>query len=313
MADDTTPGWYHDPENPARLRLWDGKKWTDKTKEPGQKTEEALIDAKVDEFLAKAVTAAMAGKISDEHRHLQAAYTAAGKSPSQYRSQVRGKVRGLQGGGEVLVGSKMIGIVTAYGVTNGAEAERQSIYWRDHKGAASGALTKLMGDVLGSPIEVRTDRIIYEGKAHRLDESTRAQVFLDGSEQVTYRPTATRTLLLAPLPGSAAVGALATQKKERHDTREGSFQVSSTSWAVKTQIKPQHIQEARSIAERINRIAESLEREATRANTPAPTATPTAGVSVVEEIATLAALHQSGSLTDDEFAALKKQAIERSR
>ena len=35
VADALVPGWYDDPDDPGRLRYWDGRVWTDKTADKG--------------------------------------------------------------------------------------------------------------------------------------------------------------------------------------------------------------------------------------------------------------------------------------
>lgn len=149
-------------------------------------------------------------------------------------------------------------------------------------------------------ISVWTDRIICGNEVRPIDESTTANVFLDGSEQVVQRPTLTRMLLLSPLPGTALVPGMALQKKSKVDTREVTFAVASAGWQFNCRTSPDLLTQSKVIAERINAIASSLEKT-----------TPSSPVAKdkVQKIKELKDLLDDGAITPDEYNDLKTQIL----
>jgi hypothetical protein len=152
-----------------------------------------------------------------------------------------------------------------------------------------------------------SDRIFHDGKVYPIDAHTGAQVTLDGMTQITQRPTLTRMALLSPLPGTALIPGLALQKKKQNDLRVATFIAASTKWSFTIAINPNDIATPRRIAEQINKIAQSIEL----AQRNSPDVTKSVGISKVEELHELQKLMQDGVISQQEFASLKKEIIQR--
>jgi hypothetical protein len=298
--DSAGAGWYKDPEGSEKLRFFDGKAWTAQLKLPGEAAASNIGQPGIEKYLGIAIGRAAEGDIPGEHDAVFTALKLASSSGSGLPGLTRTKLWQMRQEGKILRGSNFYGLADRLRVLTGKETEKLGMYF--HGKNFLGPLMEMGGGAL----EVRSDRVIQGPVAHPIDGNTRAQVFLEGSQQVTYRPTAARTLLLAPLPGSAAVGALATQKKESHDTREASLQISSASWVIMTRIRPDDVMRARSFAEQVNRVAESVEKNRTASND-AASAQP---LSVADEIAKLQLLLGAGALTEGEYEKLKARLID---
>lgn len=167
-------------------------------------------------------------------------------------------------------------------------------------------------------LDIYSDRVVGPEMAKPIDAYTQAQVYLDGQQLVTQRPTLTRMALLSPLPGSALLPGLALQKKEKVDTRQGQFTVAGKDWNRTILVAPEAVPKLRGIAEQINRIAEAMAdavAHAAATSTPAPSpqaaSTPAPGTDgdVLTRLERIASLQKSGAITDVEAAALKAQVL----
>lgn len=169
---------------------------------------------------------------------------------------------------------------------------------------------KMLSYQYGVPIQVFEDRVEQGGKAYPIDGSTQAQVYLDGQSQITTRPTATRAVLLSPLPGSALLPALAFAKKEKHDTRVAEFQVGGQGWTFTVPVSPDRMSGPRATAQRVNSIAAAKDAEHARAAA-AAAARPTQPMptDLVSQIERVVALEESGAITAEQAAALKARLI----
>ncbi len=117
----------------------------------------------------------------------------------------------------------------------------------------------------GKPIMVYTKALESDGQVYPIDHLVTADVVFDGQTQVSRRPTLTRMGLLAPLPGTALIAGMALGKKETHDNREVHVIITHPNWSLSVRVKPKDLGPAKSLASRINSIADSL----TPANAPA--------------------------------------------
>jgi hypothetical protein len=246
-------------------------------------------------LLNAAIQAAREGDMDTEEGAIAAALTVAKAVGFRGQSVVRDRIAELEKSGHIRPGSELLGMIKPVNF-----------------------FTQLSrGQNLDSngPIEARNDRVLQGGRLYRVDSNTSAQVFLDGQQQVTQRPTLTRMVLLAPLPGSALLPALALQKKEVKDMRTAEFHVVSAAWQLAVPINPSDVGTARSIAERINRIATHLARQES-AGFAAPTAVqalssgaaPT--TNVVEQLSEIQRLLELGAISADEAQRLKSHALE---
>lgn len=201
----------------------------------------------VDDLLNLAETAGRAGDILLEERYIvDASEYARRHGDRKDRKYANNEILRRDIQGELRVASDRIGVV---------EAESTLTQWTRKQSllAVSGSSTK--------SVEVRSDRIIAGGITRVIDEHTSAQVYVDGQTQVIQRPTLTRMALLSPLPGSAIIAGMALQKKTTVDTRTAEFQIGSVGWQLRITIAPGAVNGARAIAESVNRLASSLEKE----------------------------------------------------
>ena len=168
------------------------------------------------------------------------------------------------------------------------------------------AKRKLVAFKVGKQIDVYEDRIIQGSIAHAIDSITQAQIYLDGQTQVTTRPTLTRAALLSPLPGSALLPSLALAKKEKIDSREAEFQVGSVGWTLTVPLEPDLLSEPRSIANRINAIANTIQDRGEERSAPLPTQP---AYDIVAQIERIVALQDSGAITTEQAEIMKSKLI----
>lgn len=253
---------------------------------PSHPKASAILDHILPAF-EDAVTFAEQAKWTDEVQALNAAFEIA-KSISSFRGPVvfQSARSDLARAGLIFRGAEPVGdIVPLTG--DQLMFQKQSIF---------AGLTHQSDKI----ISVWTDRIICGDEVRPIDESTTANVFLDGSEQVVQRPTLTRMLLLSPLPGTALAPGMALQKKSKVDTREVTFSVASAGWQFNCRTTPDLLSESKAIAQRINAIASSLETSS---------ALSPAAKDKVGQIRELKELLDNGALTVDEFNNLKTKIL----
>lgn len=111
-------------------------------------------------------------------------------------------------------------------------------------------------------IEIWSDRVLTADAAYPISPETSAQVYMDGQEVVTQRPTLTRMALLSPLPGSALIPGMALQKQELRDRRNAEIQIRDVNWALRTALDPNTLSGPRQLAEQVNAIAGRTARQA---------------------------------------------------
>lgn len=145
-------------------------------------------------------------------------------------------------------------------------------------------------------IEVWTDRLLTKTAAYPITAQTSAQVYVDGQELITSRPTLTRMALLAPLPGPALVPALALQKKEIKDHRTAEVQIRDVNWALKAALNPDLLSEPRQLAEQVNARASQLARAQGQASS---------GTDLITQLERLEFLVRKGTISAAEAAAIK--------
>jgi hypothetical protein len=172
--------------------------------------------------------------------------------------------------------------------------------------AGSDAASRKISDMFdggGSAIEVYENVVIHLGVEHLLDQFTSCEVTMNGQVQVTHRPTLTRMGLLAPLPGSALIAGFALGKKTTHDSREVLVTVASTSWTCSTRVSHSNLAKVKAIANRLNKICESLGVDSQREIKPS-------GESKIERLTELNKLLESGLISKKEADVLKNEIME---
>jgi hypothetical protein len=172
--------------------------------------------------------------------------------------------------------------------------------------AGSDAASRKISDLFdggGDAIEVYENVVVHLGVEHLLDQFTSCEVTMNGQVQVTHRPTLTRMGLLAPLPGSALIAGFALGKKTTHDSREVLVTVASTSWTCSTRVSHSNLAKVKEIANRLNKICESLGVDSQREIKPS-------GGSKVERLTELNKLLESGLISKKEADVLKNEIME---
>lgn len=330
-------GWYPDPEDDSRLRLWNGDSWTAQFRAKdvvGASKSEKLksvvrgkladatatletkvhqrnqqLELKLNEFtssvegkLSQAVELASAGDLAGQLRLVNEVVDLSAKfgGPKQVETAMASIAKLLESG-HLLPPGKRIGEVQA-------ETYMQQVGRLNSgdKGLAAFSIAKKTSNV-----QVFEDRVVQGDIQHAIDGSTWAQVFLDGEQQITQRPTLSRMLLLSPLPGSALLAGLALPKGKTNDNRTAEFQVGGIDWSFSVRIAPNDLSGPRSIAEQINKLADR--KSAAGPNGTSATAEPansSSGSDILAALERLASLRSSGALSDDEFAKLKSQLME---
>lgn len=334
MSDNSPqPGWYDDPRDEQLLRFWDGKAWTDKTMVRSELHESTSAPAQAQEGFRGRVKArleqdreqrrreqmlAEAHKTkqqTDHQRTLEAKLAvvtdAAGRNAiheeEEARTNMLATARSLggprlekyatsmleqaQANGHVRIGSEFIGVVKAEGFF--------SQYARKEA---------MLNVKTGSSITVFSDRLFHENRVYVIDEFTNAQVYLDGVEQITQRPTLTRMALLSPLPGTALIPGLALQKKKKNDMRHADFLVGGREWSITTPVNPDSLHEPRRIAQMINSNADYLARSFERSLESAE-ASPEQPPDVIGQLERLHNLRTQGVLTEAEFEQMKSTIL----
>lgn len=150
----------------------------------------------------------------------------------------------------------------------------------------------------GGVVEVYRGWVILGQEAHDVDASTRGNVYIDGSVQVS----------------SVAVphGRKTKVVNQAHDTRTASLQLVSSAWAMSVPIHPEHVGEARRmIAQLAARVEELKPRAATAADisTMIDVILNNSGQPAAEKLKQLSNLRYERLLTDAEFEAAKTQIL----
>lgn len=253
-----------------------------------KKEKQADFTQHIEEVLQSAVEASARHDIVLEHE-LTIEALKLGKE-SKLRGYAPNKIQELIKEGKLRKGAELIGIVGADKYVKAIESG--TFYWHEHEASV--------------PIQVYNDRVLQGGLAYPIDETTAAQVYLDGQQQITQHVQAWDIAALSIFPGSSLGPAMAMQKSKVNDMRTAEFHVASPNWHLRTLISPNYMGEPRAIAERINRISEALKGDSIKTS---PSASQSE-LSDVEQLERVAQLLASGVLSVDEAAAMKKKIIE---
>lgn len=161
----------------------------------------------------------------------------------------------------------------------------------------------------GRVADVYDDRIVVNGVPHLIDAQTQAQVYLDGQVQVTTRASLGAAAFGSILPGSALIPALAFAKKEKTDLRTVELQVGSRAWSERIPLAVTSLSLARSVAQRVNAIADGMVSEPDPAPTAGPQPATDQRVDVVSQIERIVELERSGAINAAQAEAMKNSAL----
>ncbi|WP_277959294.1 hypothetical protein [Frigoribacterium faeni] len=252
---------------------------------------------RVDDRLREAAEHAAAGRVEAEEREIALALVIAkAEGGRTVRGATELRIRREEGAGLLRIGSERIGQIDA------EDGFSQT--------ARKGSMFKVASGE--KRLIVRSDRVVTPNGGYPIDAYTSAQVYLDGQELITQRPTLTRMALLSPLPGSAIIPGMALQKKEKHDTRQGEFQVGGRGWAVRVMVHPDKLSVPRQMAEQINRHASAAADALPSAQLAEPAlkeVSASTGTDVLSQLERLHSLIASGAITQDEATALKRTIL----
>ena len=255
-----------------------------------QLSETASVLATARSILEEAQSAALSCDIRGEQAAVARAYNyVRGAAGNKVLKGLEREIDALVSTGKLLIGSEQIGIVQPEG-------------WLSQNARTA----KFIGRG-GQAIYVRSDRVLQDEIAYPLDRHTSSNVVLDGREQITQRPTLTRMLLLAPLPGSALVGGLAMQKQTKHDSRQADFIVASADWSLIVPVNPNELSGPRQMAERINAIADRFKAQSTSTSQDIPA--PSRSGDELDQLVRIQELLNSGILSPDEAKQMKDRVL----
>lgn len=161
----------------------------------------------------------------------------------------------------------------------------------------------------GQKINVYSKMIECAGAYYDIDKYVTADVISDGQIQVSRRPTLTRMGALAFLPGTALIPGMALAKKTTHDTREVVVSIAHPNWNLTVNIRPMALGPAKTLAMRINAIADSMKEEAVQISPMEQMKHSDATMSTVDQLKEIKNLLDSGFISESEAADLKNKIL----
>jgi len=147
----------------------------------------------------------------------------------------------------------------------------------------------------GGGVELFRDWVVFGQEAHDVDLTTRAQVFTDGSIQVTSAVVTNKN-------GKSRV------VNQQHDMRTAQLQLTSATWSMSVPISPDQASEARRLVEQLATHIDSLKPQgATTADirSMVDTILNSTGQPPAEKLKQLSNLRFERLLTDEEFESAK--------
>lgn len=158
----------------------------------------------------------------------------------------------------------------------------------------------------GKKINVYAKMIECAGSYYEIDKFVTADVISDGQIQVSRRPTLTRMGALAFLPGTALIPGMALAKKTTHDNREVVVSIAHPNWSLNVKIRPAELGPAKTLAMRINTIADSLKEVSSDFKIDKNDKNTT---STVEQLKEVKQLLESGFISENEASELKNKIL----
>ncbi|WP_061960537.1 hypothetical protein [Demequina flava] len=157
-----------------------------------------------------------------------------------------------------------------------------------------------IGSTSGGFVEVFRDYVVFGQEGYDVDLTTRGQVHVDGSIQVTSH-------VVTDQRGRQQM------VNQQHDMRSATLQFTSAQWALTAPIHPDHVSHARTLVQQLDTLVESLKPQAvTSADLKSMLdgiVNNSSGQTATQRIEELNKLRYSRLLTDDEFARVKNQIL----
>ena len=184
-------------------------------------------------------------------------------------------------------GADLIGTVVA----------EQASGWAERTGQGGKMFVSKGPDITPSTT-LLSDRVLFGKTVFRIDNTTEATIFVDGSDQ--FVTTKSGTIGLGMPVGGLGVGLGATSHKNKlQDSRVCSFVVTAESWQTKTNFPPSQLEVVRPFAERLRRHLSSF---ASPESSPAST-------DIAEQLTKLGQLFANGLIDEAEFKASKAKLL----
>lgn len=232
--------------------------------------------------LEEAEAAADAGEVArEEEMILTARAVARIRADRADRKEIEAQLAQRIGGGKLRRGARLLGTV---------RSEHGLDSWLRTRALPAGGSGEKW-------IEIWSDRVVTADAAYPISAQTSAQVYVDGEEFITQRPTLTRMALFAPLPGSALIPGLAFQKKETTDHRSAELQIRDANWALRAAIPPGALSTPRQLAEQVNATAAGLARRTAQQQSGA--------TDLLTQLERLSLLIDNGVISEEEAHAIK--------
>ncbi|MFK3669865.1 hypothetical protein ACI2IX_06800 [Leifsonia aquatica] len=150
----------------------------------------------------------------------------------------------------------------------------------------------------GGQVEFFADWVIYGQEAHDVDASTRGQVFVDGSVQVT-------SAVVTDKKGAPTI------VNQQHDLRTAQLQLTSATWSMSVAIDQSQVQDARRLVDQLAARVQSAKEAASTGEIRdlVDTILMSTGQPPAEKLRELSNLRYERLLSDEEFESAKSRIL----
>ena len=151
----------------------------------------------------------------------------------------------------------------------------------------------------GGSVEIYRDWVIYGQEAHNVDRSTRGQVYVDGTIQVTSAAVVNKK-------GKTEI------VNTQHDMRTAELQLTGNGWSIGASIDPARVNDARRYVDQLATHVDTLKPQSVSAADIQAMVTSilnASGQPPAEKLKQLSNLRYERLLTDEEFESAKAQIL----